>query len=489
MEDSLFGSLSAELRNQIYDLVIHQPSAVRVRYDQHPHSNSKVKLFGTTKGESGKAARERFVPSLDPSNTHSITPPAALDHDDGQHQSGNCYTGNGSKAGNASAASTQPFGAAPLKEAPDSSRAKGKSKGKVEAMTKAHQPQRGPTRHQRSAQISEEVRALNRDVPSLGASKPPNDSADFTVGPQGLDELAAPGRMGENTSPEREGPYNQGAGRYVRGREDEQMGTNESQQIRGVRTTEGKTEEPLQGGAAVLEAGSGDQTATVSEQDVPPPRKAGISAQAVEKVTSRGSRVKPASTPYHPRQPTMAELTTSGANTSTIAANNFTGVLADRIALVSEPGQIPIGGARDVDLLAHKLLSGQITRLTSQEEKETVLAKVKEMQGYEANKTSQQKANQDPEKAANKREQAYFLPLPETVRKCLVDKVVRGVYDREQVLAGTKHKQPVLNMIARATMMNDTFLRADSEKFLRKVRSLLPVGTPQARAAQKLARK
>lgn len=293
--------------------------------------------------------------------------------------------------------------------------------------------------------------------------------------------------MGENTSAAREGPFNQGARRYVRDQDDGRMDSNETEQVRGARTNDGKTEEPLEGGAALLQEESGMETAAIPDQSAAKTQEPAVVRAQPKTPKSRGSRIQPPGTPYKPHQPTLADLTTIGTNTSTIAANNFLGVLADRIYIVASPGHTS-DGPRDIDQLARKLLAKQITRLHSQDEKAAVLARVKELKGYEKNMTSQQKANQNPEKAA--KGHAYFQPLAEGVRSSLVDKMVKGVYDGEQVLAGQKYKQPVLNTVARATMMNGTYLSSDGDRLLQKVRSLLPVAsTPQARAggAQKQA--
>ncbi|KAK3623468.1 hypothetical protein LTR56_021558 [Elasticomyces elasticus] len=358
--------------------------------------------------------------------------------------------------------------------------------------TPYNKPQRGPTRHQRSAQISEEVRALNRDVPSLGPSKPQNDDADFAVGPYGVSEVEIPGRMGENQSPGREGPYNQGAGRVVRAQDDVELNPGHSQHVRGVRTTEGKTEEPIQGGAAVLMEQMPPVEASPAEEQQA--AQAGRGPAPIQSTARRGPRVQPAGTPFQPREMSMEDLTTSGNSASTIAAKNFAGVVADRIHIAAEPGELT-DGPRDLDQLAHKLLSRQITHFRSAEEKEAVVAKVKEIMHFEQDLTPQQLANRDPEKLAQLEAEGkrpvFFRPLPEAVRTSLVDKMVKGIYDSTKVLGGEKHKQPVLNTVVRMTTMNSTYLTSDSERFLKKVKSLLPIAIPprSAAAAQKAAKK
>jgi len=334
------------------------------------------------------------------------------------------------------------------------------------------EPQRGPTRHQRAAQISAEVRALNRDVPSLGPSQPPNDSADFAVGPQGTGELGIPGRMGENMPPQREGIYGQGASRVSR---DEEVALAEGGQTKGVRDPSAGVEDPSRGGAAVL---GGEAGAQVSEQELAKAEaEMGVEQEQIAAATtaapSQSSRVPAPGMPFRPRQPTLEDLTHSGNNASTIAAGNFEGVLADRLHQVASPGSVA-GGTGDIDALARKLLRGRLTSFASQEQKDAVLAKADEIRKYEQHLTSQQTANLDPDRKGKE----VFAPLPEGVRKSLVDKMVRGVYDSEAVLGGEKYKQPVLNTVARMSMMNGTYLGIDAERLLQKVRSLLPIAAP-----------
>lgn len=333
-------------------------------------------------------------------------------------------------------------------------------------MPSLQEPQRGPTRHQRSAQISEEVRALNRNVSSAGPSKPQNNSAAFTDRPSGTGELATPGRIGENTSVEREGPYNQSGGG-------------------------GNADDSSQNGTAVLpQSASGTGMAATSVPTTPQSQRAETSVQPTTS-TRKGPRIQPPGAPYHPIQPTIADLITSGSNSSTIAAHNFAGVLADRLTTVTEPGQTPGAGERDTVSLAYKLTERQITRLQSQKELVAVRAEVEEIMGYYADLDPQQiadkkerRARNDAEGAGKNRGHAYFQPLPEQVRKSLVDKMVKGVYDDRYVLRGDMYKQqPVLNTIAQATMMNSTYLHGDGERLLQKVRSLLPSPASQKKTA------
>ncbi|KAK0947638.1 hypothetical protein LTR29_000895 [Friedmanniomyces endolithicus] len=332
--------------------------------------------------------------------------------------------------------------------------------------TPYNKPKSGPTRHQRSAQISQEVRALNRDVSSAGSSRPQNNSAALTDGPSGTGERATPGRMGENTSLGREGPDNQSAGR-------------------------GRAEEPSQDGATVLPgSASASGMAAASESSTSRSQRAETSVRpATSKPSSK--RIQPPGTPYHPIQPTIADLTTSGSNSSTIAAHNFAGVLADRLTTITEPGQTPGAGDRDTLSLAYKLIERQFTRLQSREEQIAVRVELEEILRYYVDKTPERiaklenrRAKDNARVAGKPSHHAYFQPLSEQVRKSLMDKMVKGVYDDRDVLRGDTYKQqPVLNNIAQATMMNPTYLHEDGARVLQKIRSLLPIAAPQARGA------
>ncbi|KAK5113058.1 hypothetical protein LTR62_003637 [Meristemomyces frigidus] len=345
--------------------------------------------------------------------------------------------------------------------------------------TPSNKSPRGPSRQQRSAQISEEVRLLNRQTPSLGSSKTQNVPQDYTVGPQGTGESLTSGRMGEKAPPGREGPFAQGVGRMAGGRRDEGMGAGNTQ-IRGIRTPDNRAEEPSQGGESVLgatEALSGADTATSTRSD-----EAAIETARPKRKTT----IQSPSTSYKPPVLSYDGLVRNGNSASTIAANNFGGTIIDQLKLVAEPGQRP--GHREAESLARKLIAGQVVRFASAKERDAAHAKANEMMAYENNKgmTDQQKAIKLPKR--NRRPDkpdAYFQPLPDTVKTMMMDKMVNGVYDEEDILGGAqKYKQPVLNTLAKLSLLNSTYLSSDSDRFLKKVRSLLPAQTAQAGGAR-----
>ncbi|EMC95077.1 hypothetical protein BAUCODRAFT_149103 [Baudoinia panamericana UAMH 10762] len=446
--------------------------------------------------------------------------------------------------------------------------------------TPYNQPQRGPSRHQRAAQISQEVRMLNRDTTSIGPSKPPNDSADFAVGPQGTGELATPGPMGQNMSPQREGPLAQGVGRIPGVRRDEGMGA-ETEQIRGIRTPEAGVEDPAQGGEAVLQHKSAQPTTRAAAKEAD-----NISAQPAYETPSEtlmagsNSRLSPPGQRFQPDPLDRTQLLENGSKTSTIASNNFLGVVADHFHQATALGLDSAHG--EINSLALKLLARQMVRFSSKEEKDAALAAARKLRETDNNRAnlmfrlnkvksrSNDRANQrtplnsadrlnknnnvpnEPKKIlkvenlsfginkeviteafskhgfvqrvqiknGREKEHSYaflemssaddaksaldrlqgaeisgriakldfadtnsphwpsthFAPLPVNVRSALVDKMVKGRYDEDGLLRGkSKHKQAILNDIAKIGLKNATYSGGDLERVLKKVRSLLPV--------------
>lgn len=305
--------------------------------------------------------------------------------------------------------------------------------------------------------ISEEVRMLHRrDMPSPIPRRPAEDPSEFAVGPHGLADEPASGRMGENTSAEREGPYNQGVGRVVRSFDDE---GNDSAQVRGVRSPASAIEEPREGGASVLlddssrghepartegeiaaselakpdeaSAGNSGKSRAVQEQYPEDAAKEIPSARSSNARTKRRPRVPAPGIPFEPFELDKTALLHSGHGTSTIAGGNFGGVIRDRMRLAFAPGQ----SVRD-------------TARTSP-----------------------------------------ALTVHKETSRMMKQKFVNGIYDEEGPLQGQeKHKNPVLNQVARMGLRNPTYLPQDSARLLRKVQSLLPTiaaARPPARSSAK----
>ncbi|KAK4550132.1 hypothetical protein LTR36_003099 [Oleoguttula mirabilis] len=333
--------------------------------------------------------------------------------------------------------------------------------------TPYNKPQRGPSRHQRAAMISEEVRMLNRETPALGPSKPPNDGADLETPPASVGQgPPPPGRMGENMSPEREGPQAQGLRAPARSMDDDDVdGRASNSQVRGDSAFGDAGEGGLLGGQSRREEAS----INVKQAEAPEAEDQEHAHMTTRRTPgpTAGPRLPLPGVPFMPASPVMDELI--GNNAATIAAANFEGVLNDRIKTIAEPGQLPDASNRSIHNMAQKLLSRQIIRFTDAEEKKAVIAECRRITGRGAKMTDQERAAKGPDN------HPYFEPLPESVRKSLVDKMVNGVYDTDGLLEGKqKHKQPILNEIARLTLRNGTYLSKDSDRLLRKVQSLLP---------------
>lgn len=302
--------------------------------------------------------------------------------------------------------------------------------------------------------------------------------------------------MGENNNPTREGPFAQGVGRL---RRDENEVPNEANQVRMTRAPEQGMEEPSEGGASVMEATSTGMPQEIVDGSQPTPGAAveDIPSQAPALATSAPSTsIEPAKkTPQEPA--TYLEL---GLNSSTLANNNYTGLIADRAALVASPGtHSPT--ARET---RHRLRrsGNKLTAFHSAEEKE---ATMRERTALEARLTDLKKERaallekgtsesdlpkslQDSLSAVRAELAAYpaFVPLQERERQKMLDRFVLGKYDPQGLMRGERpHKQAVLNEVAKGVLRNGTYLGRDGERFLQKVRSLIPAATATAAAAGK----
>lgn len=326
---------------------------------------------------------------------------------------------------------------------------------------------------------------LNRDTPNLGPTKPPNDGADFTAPPAATKPGdAPPGRMGENMPPEREGPLNQGAAsRPLRDAGEEQVGA-----IKGnmnVRPDSAAQPTPEVGFLDTASAGGQGTIAQKRAQDPEEQDEEGeeqdeqdeapdmVTKKSPDVVSPSRPRLPMPGTPFIAAALTREGLKTAGDGASTIAAGNFEGVLNDRLKVVTEPGNDV--ASRDVHYLAQKLLNRQLVYFRSEDEIEATLEECKRITGRGALLTEQEYADLNLDAT-----QPYFTPFPEGVRKTLVSHMVNGQYDSQGLFAGkAPHKQEVLNEVEKNLMRNGTYLNSDSSRLLQKVRSLLPVATPQ----------
>lgn len=266
-------------------------------------------------------------------------------------------------------------------------------------------PQRGPTRQQRAAMISEEVKMIQRDHPSPSFGEPdPNTlrppGASKTVDPEAVGEdAAASRRMGENVSSTQEGPMAQGVGREV----SEEDVSDTSKLARGARSPNDDVQEPLEGGAGVVGSDTGSA-------QIKPDVKAGEAIQAQPAPTKATSN----QAAYLLSRHDIVNGTYTG---STIAGDGFQYIMAEQIDRVRRH----TAGGRTI----HKRTERPMSR-----------------------------------------------------------KMVRGEYDPAKHLSAGNEKQPALGQVARTTSLNGTYMPKDTERFLTKVRSLLPATAPQSSQQQ-----
>lgn len=322
---------------------------------------------------------------------------------------------------------------------------------------------------------------LQRDhpSPSFGEADPNTlrpPGAGKTVDPEALGHDMPEGTMGDNNLASREGPQAQGLGRVISAR-DEVMDDTGSHSTRGTRTPHGTVEDPAEGGASVMDSPSqgnlGEQAIRSREGD----------GHVDQRRASRKSKQVTPAPSFIPESSSRNELLHGSYNASTIAASNFEGVVEDRIRQVAEPGQQE--SFRDPVSLAHKMMRGQLVRFKSQTEKAAVEENAKQIaERMTKNYVRSKKLSQDEVQPSPLSH--GFAPVPENVRKAMVERLVAGKYDTDGTLQGKeKHKQPVLNEIAKMAMKNGTFLGSDGDRFLRKVQSLLPaVQSGQQRGGQ-----
>lgn len=280
--------------------------------------------------------------------------------------------------------------------------------------------------------VSEEVKMLQRDLPKSEADSntPQPSGASKEVNSEAVGKSARGGQMGQNDSPTQEGPYTQGINPNVRNdvkvtaRSSAAKGTDQPVNVEHADEKRGHgIEEPVQS------AGT-----TLADQHILDPE------------SSINLEVEPSFGPLYKR------------DASTIVANNFEGVIEEHLSAVSDAGISEDN--RATSQLARKLWSRQFVRFESPEEKAETLEMVKRMM---------------PKRKDSAVKKPSFQPLPEKLRNGLIEQMVAGRYHQEELLNGKKvFQQSVLNNIARATTLNGTYLRADGDRLMAKVRSLLP---------------
>lgn len=317
--------------------------------------------------------------------------------------------------------------------------------------------------------ISEEVKMIQRDHPSPSFAEPDTNTlrpegAGKTVDPEAAGTNVGPGPMGsEATAGTREEPVGQGM--EGEASPDDNV-AEDTKMARGAITPHDAVEEPAEVGAGVL------ATDGQSEKSTQPPKDEAEEEELRSNDGTNAQQSIPAT-----REPALRDnLLYNRKNISTIAASNFSGVIEDRVATLTEQGQQP--DSRDAQHLASKLMQGQLIRFESKAEKVAVQEAAKKLAEKRARQYARRKGLSSDE-VQPQPINYEFAPIPEAVQKKLIDSMVAGKYDADGLLqqGKEKHKQPVLNEIAKMTMKNGTYLGAESDRFLWKVRSLLPAAT------------
>ncbi|KAH0372906.1 hypothetical protein KCU65_g822, partial [Aureobasidium melanogenum] len=318
--------------------------------------------------------------------------------------------------------------------------------------TPHNQPATGRSRQQRAAQVSEEVRMLNRGSTAATVSGG-NNSVYPTTRSKDVDAEAVGGSgpMGANDSTGRESAFAQSPGRPMRagGAADES---------RSEHSSSGAVLDPNEGGEAVsrnTKQGRGQQEAVEEEQaqeeedeqlegnDELGPDPMGESTANELTILEQFDKQEVTAVPFEPETVSRDEYLKLGQGGATIAAGNFAGVIEDRIKIVAEAQQDEFRYAPDI---AKRMIKGELVSFKNEEEKAAVLATVK-------------------------KEDFKFSALSSNSQNVMFDKFVRGAYPD---LKAAPHKNKVLNEIARTISRNSTYLDKDSTKLLRKIGSLLP---------------
>ncbi|GAB7363543.1 hypothetical protein MBLNU230_g3810t1 [Neophaeotheca triangularis] len=365
--------------------------------------------------------------------------------------------------------------------------------------TPINTPNRGSTRQQRSARISDEVNMLARGDPKgrTSGQEPSHEPSirGRTIDPEAVGEGVGSGAMGENYSYEQEGPgaqSNASAARNVKNDADD-MDRRYSSTVRGTSDAGSvfPTEVEVDTDRRAARPSKGFRSASKQEdliedkddEDADDEGSGPYSRQYELNLLEQFDRQEVGSVPARADPTTREGFLQLGQNGSIIVANNFEGVVEDRIRIIAEPTQ---DGFRHPPYLAQKLLNGGLIRFESHEEKDAVIAAAREIAERRGRIIAKRKGEDEPLEPIN----FDFAPLPEAVREATVDKMVKGKYDEEGLLSGKSKypKQPVLDGIARMTLKNGTYLSDDGERFLKKVQSLLPSQAAQ-QAQQKRAGK
>lgn len=299
--------------------------------------------------------------------------------------------------------------------------------------------------------------------PNMNSQRPPVTAQ--TPNPEGSP-------MGANDPVSKDGPTAQGVSSTIATEEDT---SDTSTMARGARSPQEGVEEPAVGGVSAMGSlEEGRQVAPTMED-----RDENDVAHIAEGIEASGPIGEEAIQPDMTLE--KAGLLYAGHETATAASADLHGVVTDHLRLVAQPGQL--GTTRNTKHLARKMMSGQLVHFTSEEEKNATEDHASDIARAQANRIAGQRKD-----GSREARNYHFAPVSDGIRKSLIDRMAAGVYDRDDLLRGKeKYRQPLLNQIARETMMNSTYMKADGDRFALKVQTLLPAmqtQKPQQRAQQ-----
>lgn len=381
-------------------------------------------------------------------------------------------------------------------------------------------PRLGPTRQQRAAMISDEVKMIQRDHPAPTFSeadpntlRPPGEGQ--TVDPEALGQGVAPGRMGANDTPTQEGPTAQGVGRAVDSSEASVADT--SRLARGARTPHDSVTEPTEGEAGVLDVASGSSqlnqsssdegdsidsapphTTTPSEQSTPSQANLGLSSwqAVVRQLTETHPKFDPSTSqnPYVRGELLFQKPEQTG---------NFLCAKCGTLGHLSKDCSETTLSEMDQHFLSElmRIHELQLVRAQRREERaaKEVLRPERPAQKDPATKQPLSTSAQfrrdlasgkyststiaggrfksviaDHVNQATRRGGRTHRTSKYRTTKPTVQKVVAGKYDPEGYLTDQKLGENAVNEVAKAVTMNGTYMLNDTRKLLRKLETLLP---------------
>nr|POE49515.1 hypothetical protein CFP56_50432 [Quercus suber] len=314
-------------------------------------------------------------------------------------------------------------------------------------------PKQGSSRQQRSAMISAEIKSLNR------SDAPPQVLGTQSSGPQSSGEAGvAPGRMGDNESPEREGPVSQG----LRG---------STQPFANIDVSPVRSAEELAESASPSAKSSLSNVGNQEPLQVPQPYN-------LHRPSAGGALTNPG-VPFEPASMTAAAYMRVGNKSSTIATSSSLGIVEDRLSSIPMHKMLgPSATKRIVRATRNWVLDSK-----SAGKKNQTLAAWRWVQGEQAEEkhidqlagfSSSQKEDM---KAVQNARRAGLVVLKDSVGKRITDEVVRGIYPKQD-LTDQNNSVAALNKVQRALAMNPSYLSNDASRVVAKVKSLLPAAQP-----------